>query len=108
MEVNWLRERFDLQGKYSNIRDFKARILKPAVEQINAHSDLWVNWEQQKRGRVVHALTFRFGLKAASVAELQSKPSPKRKLTRAYVESHARPGETWEQAEERLRRTHQA
>lgn len=104
VELDWLRERFDLQGKYANIRDFKARILKPAVQQINAHSDLWVDWEQHKRGRVVHALTFRFGLKAEAVAGAPTKQSAsRRKLTRAYVERHARPGESWEQAEARLR-----
>ena len=108
VEIEWLRERFDLGDKYQNIRDFKARILKPAVEQINAHSDLWVEWEQHKRGRVVHALTFTFGLKQpAAEAKPASKPKTPAKLTRADVERHARPGETWDQAETRLRREQQ-
>ena len=108
VEIEWLRERFDLGDKYQNIRDFKARILKPAVEQINAHSDLWVEWEQHKRGRVVHALTFTFGLKQpAAEAKPASKPKTPAKLTRADVERHARPGETWDQAETRLRRAQQ-
>jgi plasmid replication initiation protein len=109
VEIDWLRERFDLGGKYQNIRDFKARILKPAVEQINTHSDLWLDWEQHKRGRVVHALTFRYGLKSGSLSETNasSKPKAPAKLTRAYVERHARPGETWDQAEARLRRAQQ-
>ncbi|WP_200252233.1 hypothetical protein [Lamprobacter modestohalophilus] len=37
-----------------------------------------------------------------------SNPHPGRqpKLTHSYAERHARPGETWEQAEARLRREH--
>ena len=111
--VEWLRERFDLQDKYTSIRDLKRFVIEPAVEQINAHSDLWVSWEQRKRGRVVEALIFTFGPKAEQKPETESQPASssnskpaKPKLTRAYVEQHAQPGESWEEAWERLRRKH--
>jgi plasmid replication initiation protein len=103
VELVWLRERLQLGDKYPNIRDFKNRILNPAVDQINAHSDLWVKWEQHKRGRVVHALTFSFGHKADALLPSPSKSKPA-KLTRAYVEQHALPGESWDDAWERCRR----
>lgn len=108
VELDWLRERFLLGQKYASIRDFKRYVLQIAVDQINTHSDLWVKWEQHKRGRVVHALTFTFGPKAEKKPENQSaspaKPKPaKPKLTRAYIEQHAYPGESWEEATERLR-----
>ena len=103
VEITWLRARFELGEKYGNIRDLKARVLTPAVNQINQHSDLWVKWEQHKRGRVVHALTFTFGQKQDTPQAAASAKTPT-KLTRAYVERHARPGETWDQAETRLRR----
>lgn len=110
VEIDWLRERFELGDKYLNIRDLKARVLNPAIEQINAHSDLQVRWEQHKRGRVVHALTFIFGPKPAP-SKPDAQPSvpaksktAKPKLTRAYVERHAQPGESWEEAWERCRR----
>jgi plasmid replication initiation protein len=111
VELDWLRERFLLGQKYASIRDFKRYVLQIAVDQINTHSDLWVKWEQHKRGRVVHALTFTFGPKAEQKPETESRPaSPakskpaKPKLTRAYVERHAQPGESWEEAWERCRR----
>lgn len=108
VEINWLRERFELGDKYPNIRDLKARVLNPAIDQINTHSDLWVNWEQHKRGRVVHALTFTFGPKpqadAPPTAALTALKPATLKLTRAYVEQHAYPGESWEEAWERLGR----
>jgi hypothetical protein len=58
---------------------------------------------------VVHALTFTFGpkpeSKPATQADSPAKSKPaKPKLTRAYVEQHALPGESWEEAWERLRR----
>jgi len=108
VELDWLRQHFELNERHRNIREFKRWVLTPAITQINAHSDLWVEWEQHKRGRVVHALTFTFGLKQpAAEAKPASKPKAPAKLTRAYVERHARPGETWDQAETRLRRAQQ-
>ena len=112
VELDWLRERLALMEKYTNIRDLKRFVLTPAIEQINAHSDLWVKWEQHKRGRVVHALTFSFGAKtvqqadSATVTPTPSKPSKQKQptLTRAYIAQHAYPGESWEEATERCRR----
>jgi len=107
VEIDWLRERFELGDKYPNIRDLKARVLNPAIDQINAHSDLYVKWEQHKRGRVVHALTFTFGPKAGQKSEAKPQSpakSAKPKLSRAYIEQHAQPGESWEEATERCRR----
>jgi hypothetical protein len=63
-----------------------------------------VTYSQRKKGRVVEALTFRFGPKAMPVAaKPAAETATKPKLTRAYVERHARPGETWDQALARLR-----
>jgi plasmid replication initiation protein len=107
VELTWLRERLDLGDKYPNIRDLKRWVLQPAIEQINTHSDLQVKWEQHKRGRVVHALTFTFNQKAEPTPPETQPASPaksKPKLTREYVQQHAQPGESWEEAWERLRR----
>lgn len=109
VELNWLRQHFELTERHRNIRELKRWVLQPAIDQINTHSDLWVKWEQHKRGRVVHALTFTFGPKAEPKPDTQP-PAPakskpvKPKLTRAYVEKHAQPGESWEDAWERCRR----
>ena len=62
------------------------------MNDINAHSNLWVKMGQRKRGRRVVALQFTFGLKHPE----------KKKLTREYIEKHAQPGETWGQAASRL------
>lgn len=110
VELDWLREHFELTDRHRNIRELKRWVLTPAVTQINAHSDLWVEWEQHKRGRVIHALTFRFGTKSGAASNKTSGQfsNAKPKLTRADVERHARPGETWDQAETRLQRVRDA
>ena len=105
VELEWLRDRLQLDGRHANIRDFKRWVLVPAVDQINACTDLVVSWSQRKAGRQVVALTFTFDQKKPqrlAQATIET-PRPKR-ITRPYIEKHARPGETWEQAEARLRR----
>lgn len=100
VELFWLRERLDLGDKYPNIRDFKNRVLRPAINQINAHSDLWVEWDQHKAGRTVVAFTFTFGLKAEKTDS--AKPVPKKRMTTKELERAARPGESWEELKQRL------
>lgn len=105
--LDWLRERLQLEERYANIRDLKRRVIQPAVDQINEYTDLWVKWGQRKTGRQVVAITFSFGEKASRPpVQTISGASKSPRITRAYVERNAKPGESWEQAEARLRRQH--
>ena len=106
--VDWLKEHFDLGDKYPRLYDLKKRVLDPAVGEVNEHSNLWVRYGQRKSGRVVIALQFQFGVKASAVErEVKevsgSKPGTRRRLTRKEIERQARPGESWQQAEARVR-----
>jgi plasmid replication initiation protein len=98
--IDELREWFQLQDKYPSIKDFKLRVLDPAVAQINEHSPIMVYWTQKKTGRKVTHLVFDFAPKksATSVTKIKSKG----KLLDAEIARQARPGETWEQARIRL------
>jgi plasmid replication initiation protein len=108
VSVEWLREAFQLGNKYPAIKDFKRRVLDPAIEQINQHSPLWVQWDQRKTGRRVSHLVFRFGEKTAA------KPEKKRRkaestgggalfgIPGAVIEQRARPGESRENAALRI------
>ncbi|QCY09299.1 replication initiation protein [Pseudomonas sp. MPC6] len=97
IEVAQLREWFQLENRYPSIKDFKLRVLDPAVSQINEHSPLTVSWDQRKTGRQVTHLIFTFKPKSSV------KPIAKRKtLTRAEMAALARPGESWEQVQARL------
>lgn len=95
IEIDWLRQTWQLENKYKAIKDLKRWVIEPAINDINTHSNLWVKMGQRKRGRRVVALQFTFGLKHPE--------KKKKKLTREYIEKHAHPGETWERAAARLK-----
>jgi len=103
IEIDWLREHWELTTKYKALKDLKARVIDPAVRDINEYSNLWVKYGQRKAGRRVIALQFQFGIKEQEPTDSAS--TQPHKLTRVYIEKHARPGETWEQAKARLRST---
>ena len=63
VELEWLKQQFQIPNNYKSIKDFKKRVLEPAISQINQHSNLNVKWEQRKTGRKVTHLIFIFGLK---------------------------------------------
>lgn len=58
-----LREKLGLVDEYKRIEAFKRRVLDLAVKQINEHTDITVNYEQHKQGRVITGFTFRFKVK---------------------------------------------
>ena len=58
-----LRYKLGLIEEYSRLEAFKRRVLDPAVKQVNEHTDITVEYEQHKNGRVVTGFTFRFKMK---------------------------------------------
>ena len=105
VELDWLKESFLLNGKYPSIKDFKARVLEPAIEQINETTNLWVNWDQKKTGRKVTHIIFNFGVKESH--------SPRKRASKAqkidiydekFLSKNAHKGETREQAIRRLKK----
>lgn len=48
VKINWLREIFQVEDKYTAIKDFKKYIIDPAVTDINEHSNIWVEYGQRK------------------------------------------------------------
>lgn len=63
VEINWLRKQFQIEDKYSSIKDLKKRIIEPAIKDINTHSNYQVSWTQRKTGRNVSHFTFEFSEK---------------------------------------------
>lgn len=105
--LNELKDLLDLKDpkggyQYPSIKDFKLRVLDKAMDDINQHSDLEAHYEDKKTGRKITHFTFRFAIKVRNCgASSANKKSVK--IDRAFIEKHARPGETYEQAEQRLR-----
>lgn len=63
IEIDWLKKQFEITDQYSNMNDFKKRVIDPAVKDINTHSNFTVSWTQRKTGRRVTHLTFEFAEK---------------------------------------------
>ena len=110
IELAWLRQQFELEDKYSSIKDLKLKVIDPAVKDINTHSNLDVAWEQRKTGRRVTHLTFTFAEKQPEPPP-QAKPAkPKAKgkmingVVQSEIEAKARVGESYEAAAERIKK----
>ena len=105
VSIDELKNILDLKGKYKAIKDFKVKVLQPAIKDINLCSDLRASYTQRKTGRRVTHLIFHFQLDEQLKMSLKSRESTPKKLTNAYVEKHALPGETYAQAKQRLSQT---
>lgn len=117
IEVEWLKRTFEIEDKYKSIRDLKRFVIDIAVEQINAHSPMWIRWEQIKTGRQVTAFHFTFGAKQEPepMRAVPDSSEPKRPsrpvggvringILKSEIERLAYPGESYEQAAERIAR----
>ncbi len=62
--VDVFKERLQLEGKYERFANLKARVIEPAVKELNQKTSIDVTWEPIKKGRAVERLVFRFEEKA--------------------------------------------
>lgn len=103
-ELDVFRARLGVEPhEYSQMNNFKRRVLDPSIKQINENTDITANYEQHKKGRSISGFSFSFKTKQ----EVSSKPSAKRQtITREEAAKKARPGEDWKELVKRLSRTH--
>lgn len=106
VEIDWLKKQFQLEDGYERMDNFKARVLDPAIKDINTHSNFTVSWTQRKTGRRVTHLTFEFSEKQPKKAPKIAQVKQKRILgiTMAEIEKSARVGESYEQAAARIQK----
>jgi plasmid replication initiation protein len=102
VELFWLKETLGIADEYKAIKDFKKRVLDVAIKQINEHSDIVVSYTQRKTGRAVTHLVFAINCKPANRGEKVTKASKRTVIDKDYVERHANPGESYDQAYRRL------
>ena len=60
IEIEWLKKQFELSASYSRMNNLKARVIEPAIKDINTYSDYHVTWTQRKTGRRVTHFIFDF------------------------------------------------
>lgn len=58
-----------LDSEYQRMHDLKKRVLEPALEQINGHTDITASYEQHKKGRVITGFSFKFKQKKKTESE---------------------------------------
>lgn len=56
-EINQLKRLMDCEN-YTNYKDFRVRVLTPAIEEINKYTDICVAYDEQRSGRKVTHITF--------------------------------------------------
>ncbi|HHN5367003.1 TPA: replication initiation protein [Escherichia coli] len=74
LEIDWIRQKADLMDKYADYRDFRQKLLQPALDRINAVTDISVIWEPIKAGRSVKAIKFTYVDESAPIAVKPVRP----------------------------------
>ena len=64
LDINDLRFKLGIEdSEYKRMSDFKARVLEPAIKQINEFTDIKAEYAQHKSGRTITGIDFKFKLK---------------------------------------------
>ena len=59
VSVKEIRELLETEGKYKEFKDFRKRVLNPAIEEINCYTDLQIEISTLKRGKSISHLHFK-------------------------------------------------
>ena len=69
-ELNNFRDQLDIGvNEYQRMHHFKARVLELAIDEINAKTDITVDYEQHKKGRTITGFSFKFKQKKKTEPE---------------------------------------
>ena len=60
-----------LENEYQRMELFKRRVLDPAINQINTHTDIIAQYEQHKRGRSIIGFSFKFKQKKKELVSIK-------------------------------------
>ena len=60
ISLEQFKERLELADQYPRFFDLKRWVIQPAVNEINAHTDIEVEWDTERKGRKVVRLLFIF------------------------------------------------
>jgi plasmid replication initiation protein len=103
--IDWLKAHFEIADQYTDMSDFKKRVLDPAVKDINEHSNLQVSWTQRKTGRRVTHFIFTFAEKQPAKPKAATKPKERTIMgvSESDIKKQAKVGESWEQAAARIK-----
>lgn len=69
LEIEWMKEQSGNKGSYPQWRDYKDRVIQPAIDQINSKTDISVIWKPIKVGRKVQAVQFNYVVEESEFAK---------------------------------------
>ena len=86
LDIDWIKQRAGLEGKYDDYRIFRRKLIEPAINKINAETDITVTFEPLLKGKRVTGIEFIY-----VDEKVKTKPSRNRLPRRPHVtkESHA-------------------
>ena len=77
IELGDFREQLGIGvNEYQRMHHFKARVLEPAIKEINEKTDIKAEYEQHKKGRVISGFSFKFKQKAKPENSIKTKRDP--------------------------------
>lgn len=86
VELRTFRKKLGVEeNEYKLMHQFKSRVLDLAIAQINKHTDITVNYEQHKKGRIISGFSFTFKLKKTAKPE-NKKPIKNLEKTDSNIE----------------------
>jgi plasmid replication initiation protein len=91
-----------MDGEYDMTADFKRKVIKVALKQINASSPWIVEAFDVKKGRTITGFKFRFRPIPPKDIEPKEKPPEVPPFNRDWIGARAETGESWDDAEKRL------
>ena len=80
ISVQDFRYMLDLGEKYATIKDLKKKIITPALDEINRHSNLKVEFSQIKRGKEITNFVFKYEPKEVKHTAAQTKSNATKHL----------------------------
>ncbi|MGL5291651.1 MAG: replication initiation protein, partial [Vibrionaceae bacterium] len=69
LTVEWMKSQAGLSGDYERWGHFSERVIKPAVEKINQHTDISVIWQPIRTAKKITAVRFIYSPEAATQAK---------------------------------------
>lgn len=104
LTLEFIQLHFQLGEAYCRVDNLQNRVIKPAIADINQHSDMTVSYEPVKQGRRVVSFKFMF-VCIEEKKRIKSKFNQDRidGILKTDLEKYAKPGESYSQAATRLK-----
>lgn len=106
-ELDQLRSLLGVAGKYTRFGNLELRLIKPALEEINKFSDIFVTYKKRKRGRSVTGVSFTINPNTKNEPEIINIETETERLKYALIEAgiHKKTAETYSILSEKTGKT---